>query len=51
MRDPRYVQPGTVGSVRLFNLSPDTKTAGMMCSANGTTEIAKNVQYSLGSDW
>ena len=23
----------------------------MTCSANGTAEIAKNVQYSLGSTW
>ena len=46
-----YVQKGGLPKVRLFNLSPDTKTAGMACSANGTAEIAKNVAYSLGSDW
>ena len=48
-----YVQPGgaSTAKVRLFNLSPDTKVAGMTCSANGTAEIAKNVQYSLGSTW
>ena len=28
-----YVQPGEEGSLRLFNLSPDTKSAGM--SLNG----------------
>jgi len=36
---------------RLFNLSPNTKVAGMSCSANGTKEVASDVQYSLGSDW
>jgi len=32
-------------------LSPDTTVAGMTCSANGTKEIARNVAFSLGSDW
>jgi hypothetical protein len=43
------VQTDTSAKVRLFNLSPDTKVAGMACSANGTQEIASNVHYSLGS--
>ena len=30
-----YVQSADSSSVRLFNLSPDTKQAGMSCSANG----------------
>ena len=46
-----YVQTATSSKVRLFNLSPDTKEAGMACSGNGTKELATNVQYSLGSDW
>ena len=25
--------------------------AGMSCSANGTTEIATNIAFSLGSEW
>ena len=37
--------------MRLFNLSPDTKQAGMSCYANGTAELASKVDYSLGSDW
>jgi len=45
------MQSATSSKVRLFALSPDTKTAGMQCSANGTTEIAKGVHYSLGSTW
>lgn len=40
-----------MSKVRLFNLSPDTKAAGMSCSGNGTKEIASNVDFSLGSDW
>ena len=46
-----YVQTDTSSKVRLFNLSPDTKVAGLACSANATSEIATNVQYSLGSKW
>jgi hypothetical protein len=46
-----YVQSAAVRSMRLFNLSPDTKLAGMTCSANGTAEIASKVDYSLGSNW
>ena len=46
-----YVQTTTSSKVRLFNLSPDTQAAGMACSANGTLELARNVRYSLGSDW
>ena len=46
-----YVQSAAVSSMRLFNLSPDTKQAGMSCSANGTAELASKVDYSLGSDW
>lgn len=45
-----YVQSQNTSKVRLFNLSPDTKVAGMSCSASGT-ELAKNVRYSLGSTW
>ena len=46
-----YVQPGDLAKVRLFNLSPDTRVAGMASSANGTKPIASNVAFSLGSDW
>lgn len=46
-----YVQPGTGGKVRLFNLSPDTKAAGMSITSGTAKTLAKNVQYSLGSDW
>ena len=45
------MQTATSSKVRLFNLSPDTKEAGMACSGNGSKELATNVQYSLGSDW
>jgi hypothetical protein len=41
----------TTGKVRLFNLSPDTKSAGMTCSGNGSTEIVKDTAFSLGSSW
>ena len=34
--------------VRLFNLSPDTKSAGMV---SGGKVLASNVAYSLGSPW
>lgn len=37
-----------VPKARLFNLSPDTKIAGM---ASGGTKLASNVHYSLGSPW
>ena len=46
-----YVQPGTGGKVRLFNLSPDTKVAGMSVTSGTPKVLAKNVQYSLGSNW
>ena len=46
-----YVESSTRAKVRLFNLSPDTKVAGMLCAANGTKEIVSNVDFSLGSDW
>lgn len=46
-----YVQPGNSAKVRLFNLSPDTRVAGMASSANGSKPIATNVAFSLGSDW
>ena len=46
-----YVQSASTSKVRLFNLSPDTKAAGLTSSLNGTTELASNVQYSLGSSW
>ena len=39
-----YVQPGDSAKVRLFNLSPDTKVAGMSSSANGTKALATNVE-------
>ena len=37
-------------SVRLFNLAPSTKAAGLSSSATGATKISQ-VKYSLGSDW
>lgn len=46
-----YVQPGSGGKVRLFNLSPDTKAAGMSITSGTPKALTKNVQYSLGSDW
>jgi hypothetical protein len=46
-----YVESSASSKIRLFNLSPDTKLAGMTCSANGTKEIVFGVDYSLGSDW
>ena len=47
-----YVQPGTGGKVRLFNLSPDTKVAGMALSSGAKAgKLATNVHYSLGSNW
>lgn len=46
-----YIDTDSTSKVRLFNLSPDTKAAGMSCSANGTSEIASNVAFSLGSQW
>ena len=33
-----YVQSQANSAVRLFNLSPDTKQAGMTCSANGASD-------------
>ena len=47
----RYVQSQAMSKVRLLNLSPDTKVAGMTGSLNGTKELASNVCYSLGSVW
>ena len=46
-----YVQSDSFSKVRLFNLSPDTKSAGMTSTANGTAEIVSGVDYSLGSSW
>lgn len=47
-----FVQPqNTTAKVRLFNLSPDTKSAGMTSSATGTKEIVNDVAFSLGSQW
>eukprot|EP01050_Picozoa_sp_SAG11_P020192 SAG11_NODE_3363_length_2498_cov_3.248020_1_plen_94_part_00 len=46
-----YVEGSTGSKVRLFNLSPDTKAAGMTCSANGTAELVSGVAFSLGSSW
>ena len=46
-----YVQGAQSSKVRLFNLSPSTKSAGLTSSANGTAEIVSEVLYSLGSDW
>eukprot|EP00759_Apiculatamorpha_spiralis_P021833 PhF_6_TR26349/c0_g1_i2/m.37938 len=43
-----YVPNPLSSGVRLFNLSPDTKAAGM--SENGKT-LVDNVPYTLGSDW
>ena len=44
--------PPTTGqaSVRLFNLSPDTKSAGMTSDGAGAAKIS-SVPYSLGSKW
>ena len=39
-----------LASVRLFNLSPDTKTAGMTSDGAGAATIS-SVPYSLGSKW
>ena len=46
-----YVQGETNSKVRLFNLSPDTKSAGMGVSSNGTKDVVSDVAYGLGSDW
>lgn len=46
-----YVQGAQSSKVRLFNLSPSTKSAGLTSSTNGTAEIVSEVLYSLGSDW
>lgn len=46
-----YIQTETSSKVRLFNLSPDTKVAGLSCSSNGTAQIATDIRYSLGSTW
>jgi hypothetical protein len=46
-----YVDTDPTSKVRLFNLAPDVKAAGMSCSANGTAEIASNIAFSLGSEW
>ena len=43
-------QKNDSASVRLFNLSPDTKIAGMTSSAKGGTDITQ-VKYGLASDW
>lgn len=43
-----YVQSSTTSKVRLFNLSPGVKSAGMSV---GGKEIASGVAYSLGSAW
>ena len=43
-----YVQGANSSKVRLFNLSPDTKSAGMSVGGEVT---ASNVVYSLGSTW
>ena len=45
-----YILSATTSMVRLFNLSPDTKAAGLACSANNGT-LVKDVLYSLGSKW
>ena len=44
-----YVQPGTGGKIRLMNLAPDTKDAGM--ALPGGKSLASNVAFSLGSAW
>jgi hypothetical protein len=43
-----YVASANSSKVRLFNLSPDTKAAGM---ALGGVATASNIAYSLGSAW
>ena len=46
-----YVPPASGdASVRLFNLSPTTKLAGLSSSKLGSPSIS-GVKYSLGSDW
>ena len=46
-----YVPPATGdASVRLFNLSPDTKLAGMTSDRAGAATIS-DVHFSLGSEW
>ena len=46
-----YVPPATGdASVRLFNLSPDTKLAGMTSDGAGAATISL-VHFSLGSKW
>lgn len=40
------VQPGAQSSIRLFNLSPDTKQASMSV---GGKSVATGIAYSLGS--
>ena len=46
-----YIQGSSGSKVRLFNLAPGIKSAGMTCSSNGTAQIASGVKYSLGSAW
>ena len=41
-----YLQNQANSKLRLFNLSPDTKAAGMACSANGTKELVSGVMLS-----
>jgi hypothetical protein len=40
-----YVQTQSTSKVRLFNLSPDTKAAGMQCSTNGSKALASGTVY------
>ena len=44
------VEKGNTSQVRLFNLSPDTRIAGMNSSAPGSDSIS-GVKFSLGSSW
>jgi len=37
--------------VRLFNLAPTAQYVAMKSSANGTTPLASNVAYAVGSGW
>ena len=44
----QFVPPSNGSAVRLFNLAPDVKFAGLSV---GGRQLADQVQYSLGSKW
>ena len=43
-----YVQKGTGGKVRLFNLSPDTKISGMAITSGTAKKLGESVLGSWG---